>query len=209
MTRSAYAGTKKRDEGSGHADEDASEDRRVQPRCDRGRRPRGGARLLLRSLGLRGAGATRPRHPGHVARRRRSPAALRRGIERPVPGPGFPHFALYVPTEQFKPTIDALRAAGANLLGEPSSRTTSAPRCCRPSSWTRPATPSRSPTWAQAEVSRARKPLGAYMNLLFAVQIRTSRPPRVCTSERSSSLTVRAPTSCIVRRSSVASSLIA
>jgi catechol 2,3-dioxygenase-like lactoylglutathione lyase family enzyme len=42
--------------------------------------------------------------------------------ERSAPGPGFPHFALYVPTEQFKPTIDALRAAGANLLGEPASR---------------------------------------------------------------------------------------
>ena len=38
------------------------------------------------------------------------------------PGPGFPHFALYVPTERFDDTIEAVRAAGAKMLGEPSSR---------------------------------------------------------------------------------------
>ena len=37
-------------------------------------------------------------------------------------GPGFPHFALYVPTDEFDATIDAVRAAGVKLLGEPSSR---------------------------------------------------------------------------------------
>ena len=40
----------------------------------------------------------------------------------PTPGKGFPHFALYVPTDQFQSTVDALRAAGVPLLGEPSSR---------------------------------------------------------------------------------------
>jgi catechol 2,3-dioxygenase-like lactoylglutathione lyase family enzyme len=38
------------------------------------------------------------------------------------PGPGFPHFALYVPTEEFDATIEAMRAAGVKLLGEPSTR---------------------------------------------------------------------------------------
>jgi catechol 2,3-dioxygenase-like lactoylglutathione lyase family enzyme len=42
--------------------------------------------------------------------------------EAPSPGPGFPHFALYVPTENFDATIDAVRAAGTKTLGEPSSR---------------------------------------------------------------------------------------
>jgi catechol 2,3-dioxygenase-like lactoylglutathione lyase family enzyme len=42
--------------------------------------------------------------------------------EAPSPGPGFPHFALYVPTDAFDTTIDAVRAAGAKLLGEPSTR---------------------------------------------------------------------------------------
>jgi catechol 2,3-dioxygenase-like lactoylglutathione lyase family enzyme len=38
------------------------------------------------------------------------------------PGPGFPHFALYVPTDEFDATIDAVRAAGVNMLGAPSAR---------------------------------------------------------------------------------------
>jgi catechol 2,3-dioxygenase-like lactoylglutathione lyase family enzyme len=42
--------------------------------------------------------------------------------EPPSPGPGFPHFALYVPSEQFDATIDAVRAAGVKMLGEPSTR---------------------------------------------------------------------------------------
>jgi glyoxylase I family protein len=42
--------------------------------------------------------------------------------EPPSPGPGFPHFALYVPTEQFDGTIEAVRAAGVKMLGEPSTR---------------------------------------------------------------------------------------
>ena len=42
--------------------------------------------------------------------------------ELPTPGKGFPHFALHVPTEAFSTTIEALRAAGVPLLGEPSSR---------------------------------------------------------------------------------------
>lgn len=42
--------------------------------------------------------------------------------EPPSPGPGFPHFALYVPTEQFDATIEAVRAAGVKMLGEPSTR---------------------------------------------------------------------------------------
>jgi glyoxylase I family protein len=42
--------------------------------------------------------------------------------ELPNPGKGFPHYALYVPTEAFDSTIDALRAAGVGFLGEPSSR---------------------------------------------------------------------------------------
>jgi len=42
--------------------------------------------------------------------------------EAPMTGPGFPHFALYVPTEEFDTTIEAVRAAGVKMLGEPSSR---------------------------------------------------------------------------------------
>ncbi len=42
--------------------------------------------------------------------------------ERPTTGPGFPHFALYVPAEQFDSTIAAMRAAGVKMLGEPSTR---------------------------------------------------------------------------------------
>jgi catechol 2,3-dioxygenase-like lactoylglutathione lyase family enzyme len=42
--------------------------------------------------------------------------------EPPSPGPGFPHFALYVPSEQFDGTIEAVRAAGVKMLGEPSTR---------------------------------------------------------------------------------------
>lgn len=40
----------------------------------------------------------------------------------PVPGPGFPHFALYVPTEQFESTMSALADAGVSFLSPPSSR---------------------------------------------------------------------------------------
>ncbi|HXX88752.1 MAG TPA: VOC family protein [Acidimicrobiales bacterium] len=39
----------------------------------------------------------------------------------PVRG-GFPHFALYVPTEAFAATVAALRDAGVEFLGEPASR---------------------------------------------------------------------------------------
>ena len=42
--------------------------------------------------------------------------------EAPSPGPGFPHFALYVPTEEFDATIESVRTAGVEMLGEPSSR---------------------------------------------------------------------------------------
>jgi glyoxylase I family protein len=42
--------------------------------------------------------------------------------EAPSTGPGFPHFALYVPTEEFDATIEAVRAAGVKMLGEPSTR---------------------------------------------------------------------------------------
>jgi len=40
----------------------------------------------------------------------------------PTPGGGFPHYALHVPTDRFDETIEALRAAGAPFLGEPSTR---------------------------------------------------------------------------------------
>ena len=40
----------------------------------------------------------------------------------PVPGPGFPHFALHVPTDEFDTTMATLRDAGVTFLGEPSSR---------------------------------------------------------------------------------------
>jgi len=42
--------------------------------------------------------------------------------EMPVPGPGFPHFALYVPTEHFATTMQTLKDAGVAFLAEPSSR---------------------------------------------------------------------------------------
>jgi catechol 2,3-dioxygenase-like lactoylglutathione lyase family enzyme len=42
--------------------------------------------------------------------------------EPPSPGPGFPHFALYVPSEEFDATIEAVRGAGVKMLGEPSTR---------------------------------------------------------------------------------------
>jgi catechol 2,3-dioxygenase-like lactoylglutathione lyase family enzyme len=35
---------------------------------------------------------------------------------------GFPHFALYVPTDEFDATMNALRDAGVKMLGKPSSR---------------------------------------------------------------------------------------
>jgi catechol 2,3-dioxygenase-like lactoylglutathione lyase family enzyme len=42
--------------------------------------------------------------------------------EAPTPAPGFPHFALYVPTGEFDATIEAMRAAGVKMLGQPSTR---------------------------------------------------------------------------------------
>jgi len=42
--------------------------------------------------------------------------------ELPTPGKGFPHYALYVPTEHYDATIAALRAADVPFLGEPTSR---------------------------------------------------------------------------------------
>lgn len=40
----------------------------------------------------------------------------------PVPGPGFPHFALHVPTDDYTSTMDALREAGVAFVGEPMER---------------------------------------------------------------------------------------
>jgi len=40
----------------------------------------------------------------------------------PVPGPGFPHFALHVPREAWDETIAALDAAGVTYISRPSSR---------------------------------------------------------------------------------------
>ena len=40
----------------------------------------------------------------------------------PVPGPGFPHFALHVPTDEWDTTMQALRDAGVTFIGEPGSR---------------------------------------------------------------------------------------
>ena len=40
----------------------------------------------------------------------------------PIPGKGFPHYALHVPTDRFDTTIEALREAGVSFLGQPSSR---------------------------------------------------------------------------------------
>jgi len=42
--------------------------------------------------------------------------------EMPVPGKGFPHYGLHVPTDTFDATIETLRAAGVPFLGQPSSR---------------------------------------------------------------------------------------
>ena len=42
--------------------------------------------------------------------------------EAPSAGAGFPHFALYVPSDEFDATIESMRAAGVKMLGEPSSR---------------------------------------------------------------------------------------
>ena len=42
--------------------------------------------------------------------------------ELPTPGKGFPHYALYVPTERYEETVQALRSAGVRFLGEPTSR---------------------------------------------------------------------------------------
>jgi glyoxylase I family protein len=40
----------------------------------------------------------------------------------PVPGPGFPHFALHVPTEAWDDTMAALEEAGVGFLSPPSVR---------------------------------------------------------------------------------------
>jgi extradiol dioxygenase family protein len=40
----------------------------------------------------------------------------------PVVGPGFPHFALHVPTDEWDETMAALHAAGVAFLSEPSTR---------------------------------------------------------------------------------------
>lgn len=40
----------------------------------------------------------------------------------PVPGPGFPHFALFVDPAQWDSTIHALRGTGVAFLSEPSER---------------------------------------------------------------------------------------
>jgi catechol 2,3-dioxygenase-like lactoylglutathione lyase family enzyme len=40
----------------------------------------------------------------------------------PVPGPGFPHFALHVPTDTWEATMAALEAAGVPFLGRPARR---------------------------------------------------------------------------------------
>lgn len=43
-------------------------------------------------------------------------------VDEMKPSAGFPHFALYVPTDEFDPTVAALRDAGVTFFGEPSSR---------------------------------------------------------------------------------------
>jgi glyoxylase I family protein len=43
-------------------------------------------------------------------------------VDEMKPSAGFPHFALYVPTDEFHTTVESLRAAGVQFLGEPSSR---------------------------------------------------------------------------------------
>ena len=123
----------KRNEGSRHADEDASEGRRVQPRCDRVddlEAARGFHRGLLGfeelarpDLGIPGMWlgvGDLQLHFIEIA-------------ERPTPGPGFPHFALDVPTDQFKPTIDVLEMPARTSSANRRRGSTSAPRSCRPS----------------------------------------------------------------------------
>jgi len=41
--------------------------------------------------------------------------------EMPTPGKGFPHFALYIPTERYHDTVQSLRDAGVSV-GEPQWR---------------------------------------------------------------------------------------
>ena len=62
----------------------------------------------------------------------------------PVPGPGFPHFALHVPTEDYASTMDALRdtRASRSSANRWSASTSGPPRSSRRSSPTRPATSS-------------------------------------------------------------------
>jgi glyoxylase I family protein len=43
-------------------------------------------------------------------------------VDEMKPSAGFPHFALYVPTDDFHTTVESLRGAGVQFLGEPSSR---------------------------------------------------------------------------------------
>lgn len=43
-------------------------------------------------------------------------------VDEMKPSAGFPHFALHVPTDAFDTTVESLRAAGVQFLGEPSSR---------------------------------------------------------------------------------------
>ncbi len=40
----------------------------------------------------------------------------------PVPGPGFPHFALHVPSDRWAATMDALHTGGVPFVSEPSER---------------------------------------------------------------------------------------
>lgn len=40
----------------------------------------------------------------------------------PIPGPGFPHFALHIPSDRWDEVIDELRSSGAPFLGEPTTR---------------------------------------------------------------------------------------
>ncbi len=40
----------------------------------------------------------------------------------PIGGPGFPHFALHVPDDQWEATMAALQAAGVAFLGSPNER---------------------------------------------------------------------------------------
>jgi extradiol dioxygenase family protein len=43
-------------------------------------------------------------------------------VDEMKPTAGFPHFALHVPTGDFQTTVDSMREAGVNFLGEPSKR---------------------------------------------------------------------------------------